>query len=941
MCILYKYIAGDFAHVRRMMMKRSTLFVFVLVSLVMAGCNERGIIQCGNGVLDEGEVCDGTQFKEGIRLQCDNGFGGDASAIKCTEVCTLDMSEACVAKCGNGVLESGEECEDNQMPVVVANCNEPDIYKVACESCRVVDKGMCGGPAGPGGNVLIETCGNGALDEGELCDGDLLRESAKVCPEHTVLKDAAKFKCLSSCRLVDASEACVPEISTCGNGVLDEDKDEWCDGDLISDNIAFEPCPPGMDQDWDALVCTNDCQIDSSNLCVPRRYIVLSEVVPAMEDAGEYMTIGGLALEFTNMGKKDLDISSCSIDIYKADGTLVKKYEMADIGADKIGTRESLVICSQATDHFNGICDAEITEDLIQRNISDAGYMSMVCDNELLDVFNLNSFIAAVNNGAVDFSRMCDQLPVTMPGSALLGEGWAITALTEGAPAFGLGEHCAAEGLTIESCSYTVSTNKLTSRAQTIEEQLDIKIPGLTTRSDRTDVSSSIAIRFVSGNLNGDKVSLQNIHYIWAKPDTSWSSSDGVDRYIGVLHNVDTYEGYIAGDEGSYVLDAAISFDNELTWVYCGPKGKIDNYENFDADNRNRLDVEYEVSACGDKIVTGSEVCDGEVYLEEALICDNASQVVTDRSKLKCYGCNMLSTVNACTDPITTCGNNTLDVKEVCDGDLIPESAKTCPDDMVIKDDAEYICNSTCSGIDITKACEPACGNGKLDNNEICDGALLDEAAAQTLARCERKDAVFDASRANCHACQIDMAVCVPNTKMVVDEYLVKLDESGKPAGVAVTVNNYGTDAVDLSGCSFTLLDNNGKLIRTYPLADVAGSEDAVLDPCQPLVICSEPTDSETDYKKYFGECDATLAENILVSLRNSIDTIQLTCLGNFVDYFDYSGMVSGLSENSIHGKLKSSDTRPWPARTTVVLTDRMDLDNQFDLNGFAKPVCE
>ena len=922
-------------------MKRSTLFVFVLISLAMAGCNERGIIQCGNGVLDEGEVCDGTLFKEGIQLQCENGLGGDASAVKCTEICTLDMSEACVAKCGNGVLEPGEECDGSQMPVVMANCDAPDIYKVACESCRVVDKGMCGEPGDPGTNVLIETCNNGALDDGELCDGEFIRDSAKVCPEHMVLKDASKFKCLSSCRLVDVSEACVPEIVTCGNGVLEEDKGEWCDGDIFSENVAFEPCLPGMDQDFSRLVCTNDCQIDSSNLCVPKLYIVISEVVPALEDAGEYMTIGGLALEFTNMGKTDLDISACSLDIYKADGTLVKKYEMADLGVDSIGTRESLVICSQTTDHFNGVCDAEITEDLIQKNISDAGYMTMVCGDINVDVFNLNSFIVAVNNGAVDFSRMCDQLPVTQPGFALLGEGWAITALNDGAPVFGLGEHCAAEGLSIESCSYTISTNTLTSRAQNIEQQLDIKIPGLTTRSDKTDVSSSIEIRFISGKLKGNNVSSQNIHYVSAKPDTTWSSSDGVDRYIGVLHNVDTYEGYIAGDEGSYVLDAAVSFDNELTWVYCGPKGVVENYETYEADKRNRLDVVYEMSTCGDKVITGSEVCDGEVFLEEALICDKAGEVVTDRSQLKCHGCNMVSTANACSEPISTCGNETLDNKEICDGDLIPESAKACPDGMVTKDDAEYICNSTCTGIDIPKACEAMCGNGKLDGDEICDGTLLNEEMARLAARCEKKDSEFDLSRAACHACQLDMAVCVPNTKIVVDEYLVKMDESGKPVGIAVTVNNYGSESIDLSGCSFTLLDNNGTLIRYYPLTEVAGAEDAVLEPCKPLVICSEPTGSESEYKQYFGECDATLADNILVSSRSTIDKIQLSCLGNFVDYFDYSGMVSNLSTESIHGKLKSSDTRPWPSRTTVVLKDRMDLDNQFDLNRFAKPVCE
>ena len=919
-------------------MKRSTFFCLVTLLIAMAGCDDKTTNTCGNYILDEGELCDGSLFNKDLVVRCEDGRAGDKAALKCNESCTIDLSDACKAKCGNNIIDQGEECDGTSMPVIQTNCSNPDMTKLSCEACKIVDHGVCGG-------AVFETCGNGQLDEDELCDGENIRESAKICPDNMFLSDAAKFKCLSTCRLVDASEACEFAITTCGNGALNEDKGEMCDGKLFSENITFEPCPQGMYQEHDNLVCTNNCKIDSSRLCVPESYILLSEVLVALEDAGEYMTIGGIALELTNMGKSDFDASECSLKLYQGDGTLIKDYKMPDWNIDTITSKSSLVICSQSQDHFNGLCDATIsdTADLIQKNLSNAGFMAMVCDGEYVDVFNMNSFIAAVNRGGVDFMRTCDAFPVTDPANALLGEGWVISPENVANSMFGLGEHCTAQGLSVESCTYTVSRNTLTERSQSIEQQLDIKIPGLTTKTNQTDYSASVAIRFVVGKVSGNKVTGPSIiHIVWPQPDASWSSSDGIDRYIGVLHNVDVNEGFIDGDEGSYVMDAAISFDNAQTWTYCGPNGIISDYKTLNAGERNQLEVYYEGSTCGDNIVNGSEVCDGSVYLEEALVCETPGQVVTDRSKLKCYNCSMLSTANACSEPISTCGNNQVDgTREVCDGNDIPASARVCPENMVLKDNPEFICNDTCSGIDIVKACEPACGNGKLDEGEICDGNLLDEEAARTYAKCENKNSVFDLSRANCHACNLDMAVCVPNTPLVLDEYLVKLNQSNTPIGVAVTVNNYGTEPIPLSGCSFSLVNVNGTLLQYIPLTDVAGSEDAVLSPCQPLVICSEPTETQQQYQQYFGECDATLSGNVLVNSRSSIDRIQLSCMGNFVDYFDYSGMVSALSENYIHGKLKSSEHKPWPSSSTVVLKDRMDLDSQFNLTTFGQPVCE
>ena len=378
-------------------------------------------------------------------------------------------------------------------------------------------------------------CGDGQPNGDEACDNGHIEDGLPTIVDnegHPIGGDGAYGGCNADCSLA----------AYCGDGLLDES--EWCDGNLISDNIAFEPCPPFYKQNFDALICTDACTLDSSKLCEldtdADYFVLLSEVVPFLEESGDHLVMTGLALEFTNMGTKTADLSECSLQIYKPNGIPVKSYDLAALGAGQLNSRETIVICSQESDHFEGVCDYTISNDLIQSNMSDKGYLTLLCDDNYIDILNLNSFVAAVNKSAVDFVRYCDQAPVTDPANALLGEGWSITALTTGAPKYGLGDHCLMEDAEIESCVYTVDRTTLTSRSESIQQTLEIKIPGITTVSDHTDETTLIAIRFITGRLSDDRVSKMNIHYLWPTADESWTNADGIDRYIGTLHNYHT-----------------------------------------------------------------------------------------------------------------------------------------------------------------------------------------------------------------------------------------------------------------------------------------------------------------------------------------------------------------------------------------------------------------
>ena len=687
-------------------MKRGILIC--LVFALVAACNEDKTSEvvttsCGNGVLDNNEPCDGDLFASDLNLVCDNGIKPVTSKLHCSSSCAIDLTDACTSSCGNDTIDPGEECDGRKLPSINAPCDNADLSKLSCQACKLVDNGVCNSTT-----VLADDkCGNRTLDKGELCDGNKFADDAKSCPIGMEIVDDSKFKCSSSCNLVDISEACRPIQNLCGNGRIDGD--EWCDGDYIPETLAFGSCPKGYIGNRDLVKCTDTCDVDTTNYCefacgngkidndeqcdsglfvdpipsnlcssiyIPQpdaiecnykcmidkfkyckldtsidNLIVFSEVVPYTIFDDGVKSIEALALELTNLSDNDADLSNCSLHVYYQNGSTVINYPLADIGVSGIQSKKSIVICSQDSDHFDGVCDYTISEKLAQDFIFSYGLLALECNDDFVDLFNLNSFLNAVGKAeAADFIRHCSHGPVSDPSDAKLEDYWRGTALSADAPKYGLGEHCVQQSAQIESCKYTVDRTALTGRDQIIHQTLDIKIPGISTLSDHTDAKSSIAIRFVTGKLRDNKVSTSNIHIVAAKPDESWVNADGVDRYIGELRNYDTYEGFIAGDEGVYVLDAAISFDNEETWYYCGPKGLLSDYSEYDAEERNRVDVSYEPSTCGDGRISGAEVCDGKNFIDGSLVCLLAGHTVTDPSKAVCSStCDTINTNKACT----------------------------------------------------------------------------------------------------------------------------------------------------------------------------------------------------------------------------------------------------------------------------------------------------
>jgi cysteine-rich repeat protein len=229
-----------------------------------SGDGDEGDPECGDGVLQSGEECDlGPQ---------------NADNATCTPSCEI-------AECGDGnVLAGAEDCDDGNdintdgcvLNCQLASCGD-GFTQAGVEIC---DDGNSDEADGCTSTCTTGTCADGVIQDGEQCDdGNMI--TSDDCPACQVAfcGDGYVQQGVEFCddHNIEPNDACTYPFcrhNLCGDGVLYEGMEECDDGNAIAGDectatcttpfcgdgvkhVGVEECDDGNDVDDD--YCTNAC----------------------------------------------------------------------------------------------------------------------------------------------------------------------------------------------------------------------------------------------------------------------------------------------------------------------------------------------------------------------------------------------------------------------------------------------------------------------------------------------------------------------------------------------------------------------------------------------------------------------------------------------------------------------------------------------------------
>jgi cysteine-rich repeat protein len=222
-------------------------------------CRKGGALFCGA----RGLGCDNTG--QGVCIAC-TADTGCTSSLECAEGSQC-INGGCIRLCGNKRIDAGEACdggpgcsadcrlEESQQCDQDTQCQDNLCLKKTCVPCTNGDQcqsGQCNAGS------CISLCGNGTVDNGEMCDpglsglsdtctSDCLLPVGASCKESAgcqtgLCKGSTCAICTSNAECGSGACAAGACVDTCGDGQVDAGTEECDDGNRIEGDGCSRFC---------------------------------------------------------------------------------------------------------------------------------------------------------------------------------------------------------------------------------------------------------------------------------------------------------------------------------------------------------------------------------------------------------------------------------------------------------------------------------------------------------------------------------------------------------------------------------------------------------------------------------------------------------------------------------------------------------------------------
>lgn len=686
---------------------------------------------CGNSIVDveAGEVCDAGLLNNNT---CETVVGsGSKGTLKCDSKCmSFDISScSAAAKCGDGQINSNEECEVGRFNGATCESlmGKGSTGTLLCTACKI-STANCS---------AASTCGNGKIDGSDVCDGAAI-SSGVSCESVLGAGSKGTLRCANNCSSYDIS-GCTA-AAKCGNDFIEGN--EVCDKSKLNDKTCATQVGPNS---TGTLRCNSTCNGYDTSGCT------------ASTKCGNSVIEPGEVCDGTN-----IDGATCSSKV--GAGSAGHVLCASDCKSFNLSSCSAPSTCGNTTVDAGELCEAKDLRGQTCASIVGAGSTGTLKCGDGCKHFDTSACSAAQScrDGSIDAGEKCDGTNTGGVTCALV-VGYGSTGVLRCA------SNCSAYD--ISGCSPEIKCGNGSLDAgeacdgtllngRTCAVQVGYGSTGVpecnSTCSGFTKGSCTDALKCGNGTIDsgevcdGTKINgrtcVQQVGY-------GSTGTPGCNATCTAFTNGSCTPEIKCGNG---VLDASEQCDaSKLGGNTCASVMGTGATGTLKCSSTCTFDTSSCIAppACGNGSLNTGEACDKTVFRNGSNACASYDPVIYSSGTMTCNS-NCTVNVSACTKK---CGNNTIDAGELCDGTKL--NGKTCATQVGGGSTGTLKCSADCKNFD-TSSCTAAlsCGDGIVNGDEECDGSayLLD------VSTCSEYSSAYLSGNLKCTPlCEIDTSACV------------------------------------------------------------------------------------------------------------------------------------------------------------------------------------